>query len=542
MGVGVQLNSHTQYRIGTLVSVIGFALWLYVPLSTTVSWIDASYEFGLFQQLSIFYWIGLLVFVAGILILLENPGKGVFLLQVIVLGIMIWGTPVFVENNARGTDTWWHLGTTKTILDSGKIMVDSSATHSYLEWPGSFVFSSIVISLLGLPPGLFIRIFPLFSSAFFILAYYFWIQKIVGDKIVQKLSIIALFLLNLWLQFYSSPQGFGLMLFPLVLTSLMNGTIKGGLISVVLYLSLVISHPLTPFFIILLSIVEIVLLAMRKKATKQAVVLLCFFVVAWVAWFLFYASLSFDLRINEVLRGFQEFGRTQTTTATLITARISYVPSVIRLITIACSITVAFLYIFRSRKESISKVLLHTGWLISVFLFLLYDLLFLRSALQDRALMFAFLLVPILVVEFAWKFTKARLDMRIVAGILLLLLLPNLLTLYYAENSALVSNSNIAMVLHLNKYFSSGTLYGSQHCDVIFAFNTSYQYAPLYYYDKDTLPVNSFIVFNEYTMQTPSAPASSTMKYLHNLCSEQVGANLLYSNGKFEVYHTAPSG
>ena len=531
------MNSHTRYRIGILVSVIGFSLWLYVISSTTVSWIDTSYEFGLFQQLPVFYGISLLTFVAGILLLLEHQSKGIFLLQIVVLGMMIWGTPVFVENNARSTDTWWHLGTTKTILDSGRITVNSSATHKYLEWPGSFVFSSIVISVLGLPPESYIRIFPLLSSTVLILAYYVWIQKIVENKIVQKLSIIALFFLNLWLQFHASPQGFGLMLFPLVLTGLMNTTIKWRLIAVVLYLSLVISHPLTPFFIVLLSIAEIVLLSMRKKVTKPVVVF--FLISVWLAWFVFNASWSFDIRILEVSTGIQNFGETLGTTKALVETKTSYVPSLIRLITIACAMAVAILYIFRSRKQECTRRFpLYAGWIISFFLFFSYDLI-LYSSLQDRAFMFAFLLVPPLLVESAWKLTNVRIDMRITAGILLLLLFPNLLTLYYSENLSIVSDSNIEMVLHLNKYFSQGAVYGIKRCDVIYAFNTSYDYASLYY-QRNKLPVNSFIVFDEFTMQTPGALGGSNMRYFYNICSERIGANLLYSSDKFQVYYTDP--
>jgi hypothetical protein len=535
------LNFPIRYRISILLSAVGFSLWLYVIVSTSVWWIDTSYEFGLFQQLPVFYWIGLLVYVGGVLLLFDNRSQRIFLCQILVLGIMIWGTPVFVENNARITDSWWHLGTAKTILDSGRITVNNAATHEYLEWPGSFVFSSIVLSVSGLPPELYMRIFPLFSSTIFVLVYYVCVQKIVENKIVQKLSIMALFFLNLWLEFHLSPQAFGLMLFPLMLVSLMKGTTHWNLIALVLFFSLVISHPLSPFFMILFSVTTTALSYVQKKKTNLHVVF--FLILSWLGWFMFNATQSFSLTVLQAATSILNFEEVRGTTEALVTARASYVPSLTRLVTIACTMAVALLYIISSRKqEPARKFTLYVGWILAFFLFFSYDLIFNYSTLQDRAFMFVFLLIPILVAEFAWKLANARIDIRIVAAMLLLLLLPNLLTLYYNERALIVSDSNIKMVLHLNNYFSQGGLYvyGSGHLDVIFAFNNSYNYLTLYY-QGNKLPVDSFIVFDEFTMQTSAARGSSNMRYLFEICSERVGANLLYDSGPFEIYYSGPS-
>jgi hypothetical protein len=129
-----QVFSTTKHKCGILFSFVGFAFWVFLVLTTRIWWSGPEYSFGLFQVLPIWFWIALFFQVAGLLLTLDSKSLILFLVQISFLNLIVLGTAVLVEPNARVNDTWMHAGTLNTIMNSGRIHIQDANAYWYLQY------------------------------------------------------------------------------------------------------------------------------------------------------------------------------------------------------------------------------------------------------------------------------------------------------------------------------------------------------------------------------------------------------------------------
>jgi hypothetical protein len=527
-------------KMAAALCFFGLVFWMLAISGQNFSWIDPTYEFGLFQALPMWFWIGMLLEIAAILATPQG-NEWLFVLQLLSLNLMIWGTPTFVEPNARINDTWQLLATASTILRSGTIAVTSQPTHFYLQYPSSFVLGAEIIQLSGLSPPLFVDIFPIIASSVFVIALYAWARNLAANANQARLIVLTFLLLDVWLSFHFSPQAFGLMLLPLVLVGLQKMQRKWNAIGISMFLSAVTFHPTsTLIFIAILGSQYAILVILRKPESKlgRTVIL---FAAAWIGWFTFSSTAFMQTTFSTGLRNLSliwRYGFEAQAQATH--AEVMLAPT-IRLATQLFVFGIAALFLFQNRKKY--RVLAwNLGWLIACVGVAVADLAAFGGTFGNRTLMFAPFVLSVMLVTFAWQDLTRRRTRRTLQVIALVVLTLNVSTLYYYESYNVISDSNLQTSRFLSEEYESSSQGKRLVGQVI---------SPLYYYSPEIdwvifsfpngvpeeLSRGTVAVCDAYTLTAKTVPISAyEMEELCHIGREKIGTNLIYSNDKLEVF------
>jgi len=526
-------------------STIGTCLWAYVVMTTRVWWIDPVYEFGLFQVISLWFWVGLLFNLVGILLSIKYGNDHLFLLQIMILNLMIWGTPIIVEPNTRHIDTWTHIGSTKIMMDSGRWMMSEWRIERHpqekLQYPGSFIFNAVFLIVSKLPESAYFRFFPLWFSTFFLISLYNLVRNIIKEKVNQKFGMIAFLFLNIWLMFHGSPLAFGLMLFPLIFYALIRRTVTWRVVATILYMSLVISHAITSLvLLIILAGANAILLVYGKRYEMIPL----FFGVLWIAWFVWVSTLYFGMVVEAIYHGILSMSLLMRTRESVAIRAVQYGwPFIIRLVTIAVTSAVASIYIIHRRRD-LSWFAFNAGWIGASYLFMFLNYIaYGEWSFDNRSLMFAYLLIPLLIVQFVWSCKALKKYRNFVLLATILLSLIHTSTIYYLENTYIISDSNIANATFLVKHLPSqpsARVLGTR-LSVWYSYNISAQFEWIGFTRIEELPPNSIIVFDVYTMSiTGSQHSRDAMLRLYGTVIEETNSNRIYDNGNFEAYQITP--
>lgn len=524
------INEEQRKKLALLFTILGVILWLYVIATYRIWWVHPNNEFGLYQVIPIWFWVGVIFLMGGILLILDCSPRYIFILQFIALNLMVWGTPIFIEPNARVTDAWIHFSRTNIILQTGNI--PSSSVVRYLEWPGSFVYNALNLQILGTNFMGYLKFYPLISSTIFIFGYYLLVRKIIDDKIILRFALLLEIPLNVWLQFHFSPQSFALMLFPLIMLGFLKNDIKWWIVTGVLSVALILSHPTTSIFLgsIICSIFVITLIlylpikGKRKNVLFQGIITVI--VLAGTIFMLIFTGL-WD-RIYHLIS--ENIGNFPNSFSQILLERAYATSSFLRLFISIVFGFLSFLAIISLRKKR--KFLgLSLGWILGVSIIFLLDLNLPGSHFHNRALFYLFLIFPIIISLWINQSISLKRFKKPIAILLVTLSLFNLLTIFYLENEAIVSDSNLETVDFINEYFPKKSLYGEQAL-IIKAFTPDRATKAIS--KRTTVYNNALLVFDDYAL-------------VSNIVGEDVGivyakynntpyTNLVYSNSKFEVY------
>lgn len=505
------------------------------------SWIDPTYELGLFQALPIWFWIGLLLEIGAILISLQG-NESLFVLQLLSINLMIWGTPVFVEPNARIVDTWQLLGTASTILRGGTMVVSNLPAHFYLQYPSSFIVGAEIIQLSGLTPPAFADVFPIIASSVFVIIYYAWAKNLVASTTQARLIALTFLLLDVWLSFHFSPQAFALMMLPLVLMSLQKMDRKWTAIGMFVFLSAVTYHPTTTLMIVAILGFQCAILVVLHKQEHGLNTMVLLFAAAWIGWYLLSSTtayMQYPLTnglanlIRIYLYGFEaqaQLGRA-----------VWLIAPTIRLATEVFLFAIAGLFLFHNRRR-FELLARNLGWLFACLGIAAADLAVFSGSFGNRSLMLASFVLPVMLVTFAWQDLSQRRIRRIVQAVAIVLLILNVSTLYYYESYNVISDSNLQTSKFLSEEYDIGSLGGRLIGEII---------TPLYYYAPEMgwffpnfphgvpeeLSRGTVVVCDAYTLTAKTLPTDAKiMEQLCHIGREKTGMNLICSNGKLEVF------
>jgi len=534
----------TLTRIGILASFVGSIFWIYSVLTTNIWWIDPSYKFGLFQVLPVWFWVGFFLNLIGFFLTAKSRSYFVFVCQLLLLVFMIWGTPNIIQANARIIDTWQLFATAKTVIDSGAITVTGQITHFYLQYPSSFTFIVEILAVTGIPAELFLKVFPLISSSFFIFGFWTFIRQKVANGIYLRATITAIIFLDVWLSFHFSPQTFALMLFPLILFSLEKQGLHWSAISLILFTSSVLFHPTLPAIMLgILTITYILLRLFKQRVTFGSK--LAFFGFLWVGWFAFTASELVTQNIANAFKRFVLLSLYGFQATSQLSRASGDVASLVRLLTIGLILFFAIIIVVLQRKDRWFFAQ-SAGWFIGCLIFFVVDLSAFSGSFGNRSLMIISLVLPVIVIGQIEKIKKTRKLKSAFMLAFVLLLLPNFSTLYFAENLNIISNSNLATCSFLNQNLvvTIPDRIVSGGISPLYYYNTSAEWN--YWFGglnvSDNIHKNEVLIYNEYVLSAKTMPlAIESMIELYVTCNQQFGINQVYNNGKFLVFYVQES-
>jgi hypothetical protein len=136
-------------------------------------------------------------------------------IHVVALVLILFATPVIVEQLPSGTTTYLHAGFTELISRTGALAPDLDARFS---WPGFFVLAAVLVQLAGLGNALaFAAWAPVYFNLLFVLA--LWVLY-RGLGLDWRLAWAAVWLFELanWIgQDYFAPQALAYFLYVVIL-------------------------------------------------------------------------------------------------------------------------------------------------------------------------------------------------------------------------------------------------------------------------------------------------------------------------------------
>jgi len=374
------------------------------------------------------------------------------------------------------------------------------------------------------------------------------VRNITERREVLRFSVILFILLDIWLQFHHSPQAFGLMLVPPILLCLGKKEMSWKISGVVLFSVLVISHPTTTVFLIVIVVSQrfiLLLFGFWKNNRKIAHIIKGKFITTKIAIFAFWVILLIMILIyiNFLLdfRGVLGPKDLANITQYFLISKTSFLPSLIRLVMIFLISIVACTYIFHLRNIP-TTFSTYFGWVLGCVISFLYAFILFDGQLHERALMFVFFILPLPLAFYLFKKPSLREIKRIAVSLIIIFSLLGTATLYYHENDSIVSDSNIAISAYLADHQPPQKIYGDR-INPIYFFNPEMGIRSFYSYTSTGHEItnNSIIIIDSYTLSLDKTFGENMRKQYASTINKN-NYSCIYTNGMFKAYLCSEEG
>lgn len=221
---GAWIKSRVNCRNSLAIAPILLLFSAVVVWALSLPRIDVSQmnDLGLISVLSFDFYIAVLLLTCGFCIELANrPIRvAVILPHVILLIVMLYGTPALVEEMPRYAATWKHLGVTDYILRHGSV---DPRIDAYFNWPGFFALSAFITEVAGVPSlaGQLAWVF-VFFNVLFLAPLVMIFRASTKDPRLVWLAVWLFYLTNWVGQDYFAPQAFAFFLYLVILAVLVR--------------------------------------------------------------------------------------------------------------------------------------------------------------------------------------------------------------------------------------------------------------------------------------------------------------------------------
>jgi hypothetical protein len=503
---------------------------------------------------------------------IRRDSEPVFGIKLFMLGFIVWNIPTLCVNTPYAQGSYYHAFESLPIVTTGRIpIISPQLPHVFATYPASFPGFSIWLSSFYEATGLNIvlvsKYFPLFSSTLMFLVIYLFFRTYVSG-IYHRYALIVSVICNVYVQFQMSPQS---LFFPLGLLTLIalekvargEMRLEMTLVSLLLFGSIVISHPTTLFLILSIVIVASLLkLALKRKTTARSFgdYMPVLFTVASFSWLVFNALTTQNDILNTLSSLLKlPFSDVVSGTAGTRSNLFSY-SSRIRLVTLGFFATVSILVVlfqwFGKNKRKHPDFLIYTSFLLSPILLTFLDMFRAPSdRVYDRFFLFLLISAPIVLIELARLGSTAREHGKsklartrkinisrtiLLSLVMLALAIGNFITFYSLAYSNISSPETIAASDFLDRKTDILVVGGYLMPSFSENYSSSWilrriQFQSIYPKTLDSITVNAMVVFDVHSVEWYAAfYGSGVYQYYLN----QSGANILdrvYDNGEYSM-------
>nr|WMC95294.1 hypothetical protein RAR13_18160 [Aminobacter aminovorans] len=219
--------STAPFNLASICLCLAFALWLAVLFVTDPAGVD---DYGLISVLPGIIWVAYAAVGLGFALSLrrgvcETPMP---LLMIVMLVLLLHGTPAIVYDELRYAWAWKHVGVVDYAQRHGQIDPKAPFLATYANWPGLFVFCAAIANLFDIKPIQLADI-ARFSPPALNLLYVLVLPQIYRRFTADPRLVwggVWLFVIGNWIgQDYFSPQGVAF-LFYLLLVALCVGALR----------------------------------------------------------------------------------------------------------------------------------------------------------------------------------------------------------------------------------------------------------------------------------------------------------------------------
>ncbi|TLZ64571.1 MAG: hypothetical protein E6K13_02120 [Methanobacteriota archaeon] len=445
-------------------SVAGLLHLAVASLTTRVTEIPLSAQFGLLQLLPPAYWIGMGLLGLATVLALRERSDALTLVTGALLLAAIAGTPSLFEPNPRYWDSYLHLSLGQAIQGSGHLPAGNLGQYS-ANWPGTFLLDAFVLLASGMPAILLLTVYPFLTGAITFLALFVFIRSTFPRPVAGPATVLTS-LFAVWAQYHLSPQSLGFIVMLLILSIIWRGATRWRAVCAVLFVGLVVSHPTST--LVLLSILAVLsissLFPLRKSPeAKQdarfARRVTVAYATTWFAWLFFHATASSEAARTAILNRIGGLISLPEATLNLATARavenLLPLAPLLRLGSLAIYglLAIPSLIILARREASRPLARFLLAGLIGPGIIGGADILGFGGQFYDRPLLFFSTLAPAMCLT-ALQGIRIRLPKiayPAVAAVLIAATLVAASTVYYQEAFNHVSNESVAISQFLDR-------------------------------------------------------------------------------------------
>lgn len=238
---------------------------------------------------------GFLVFL--LLIVRCSVSRPVILLGSIIVAMLLLNIPHLSFHNTIGSDGSEFVGWTQNLVTRQRL----SADYSYYEYPGIFILGATLNSVSGIALNECVHIILILFSTIIVLA----LDTICPRRLLPIFVIFFIIISTPGLVFQYAPQTLGLVLALILVWRILRPSTEEGptsrLITILIYSTIVVSHPLTPVFIISLLGSRFCLNPDRRN--KSEIVLILLFSLLFMGYSMILAPSTYRMS-SELYAGF----------------------------------------------------------------------------------------------------------------------------------------------------------------------------------------------------------------------------------------------
>ncbi len=540
-------NKQLDSKIYISVALISTALFFYNIWEIKPVLVDINDFLGLLSHLTLAYWIGyILIVLFSIRLYLDKQIKHdiIYLIYLIVIGLFLFGVPIFAEDNARFPWSYYPAGEVKTVLETK--YVNSSSNYplmTYRSWPAMHFISASILYMTNIKIEDLLKYMPLFW-VFSVILITFSIGKHLRLSSSQSFLASFLILASFWTGlYYYGPPSIAYLLYLLLfmfIVGFSNKITQIILISIT-YITLLTTHILTPIAVISSFIFSS---SYIRALHKKRVEFIMFFLILFGAWYVYLAPVMFETGVKEFIRqatelDFLNFFETEKySTGAFLTRWIVHYSRLFYMGIYAIAMITAFMFYITDRiKEYKELIKICFFWLVG--LLALFAFSYGRNEIDDR--IFLFSLVPMVYI------ITLTYNRKILAILAILLIIFHMPAHYGTESFDSIRTTE----LHGAEFFVANVVFDSR--ETYFSMWDTF----IDYYNPErikvfwrTMPVTdkpdlSKIDYTTYIINSDGSHNFLFYSFGLDPVKEWIQLNqgnlsLFYNNGHYQIYKNKP--
>ena len=387
---------------------LGMLLLFYSMSEIKPVMVNINDPLGMISHLKPAYWIGyILIIICSMRLYFDRDiqNDSVYVMYLIAIGLLLFGLPIFTEENARFAWSYHPAGEVKSILETGTIgNITQYPLGSYRSWPTTHMVSAFIISMTGINTDDLVKYMPIFWVLSVTLVTYS-VGKLLNLP-ANSCFLVSIFVISsFWtINYYYGPPSLAYILYLLFFMSIIylyrRYSIANTIFMILTFVATIMTHMLTSMVLIVSFFISSIFIQSIYKKRIRFIIL---FTVIFIGWHIYFATMMFDLGIKEFIKQvidgdlFSTFGTEKYNTGTTLIreiihySRISYLGIYIIFMMVA-----AIFYIKdRVRKEYKEPIRICFLWFVGVLMFLAFRY---GPEIDDRVYIFSLLPMALIII------------------------------------------------------------------------------------------------------------------------------------------------
>jgi len=272
----------------------GLCLWVLTVTTISVPIVPEGLTFGLMQLMPWHFWIGVVSVAAAAWFTIHSRRASRHLCVLVLMMLYLWGTACLVEPTARHYDPYYYGATILKLIQLGHTDVSQEV---YFQWPGGFFIGSTIMLVAQLPAVSLLGLYPMVNGFVFTVSFYLLSRRAIGDTRSAFAATLFALVGESFLQLHFSPQGITNSMLPVFLMAFLSRSRPFRVVSFLLFVGIVIIHPLLPFWILLIIFgmrINSILLRTGEEVDGKRIAL---FTITLATWLLYTATWGFAFGI-----------------------------------------------------------------------------------------------------------------------------------------------------------------------------------------------------------------------------------------------------